>query len=375
MRIFIPILFALVICMTSCNKGLPDLGNNESILFYIVADNDLEECLDATLDNIKKGVTICSNGMEVLAYVDSKSSKPYIVKISKRNGEVTSACVKLYNEMVSTEPQIMKQVLSDMLSLSTSPNHGLVIWSHGNGWIPYYLDNSVTKSIGLDHNTAIDTPVLSSLLSDVCHFDFIVFDACFMNCIETLFDMRYNADYIIASPTTILSSGFPYHRILRHLQRAYSSGYIDVCKQFMEYYNTAPEEFQYASVCCVDCSEIYKVAEFIRNNVDSVFSVDQLQLSEYQSLDASGRNLYFDFYDYYSSIINPDSVHTFNILFDKMVLYKESTYRTCEYIMPDSLVELKFSTYNGVGSYILQQDNLYYNYLSSINQIFHTCER
>ncbi len=41
-----------------------------------------------------------------------------------------------------------------------------------------------------------------------CHFDFIVFEACFMAGVEVAWELREKTDYVVASAAEILSPGF-----------------------------------------------------------------------------------------------------------------------------------------------------------------------
>ena len=44
--------------------------------------------------------------------------------------------------------------------------------------------------------------------------DYLLFDACFMANIETLYDLRECTDYVIAAPCEIMGEGFPYERAM-----------------------------------------------------------------------------------------------------------------------------------------------------------------
>jgi hypothetical protein len=47
--------------------------------------------------------------------------------------------------------------------------------------------------------------------------DFIIFDACFMGSVEVCYELKDKAEYIVASPTEILSPGFVYSSMMQHL--------------------------------------------------------------------------------------------------------------------------------------------------------------
>ena len=86
-------------------------------------------------------------------------------------------------------------------------SYGLVLWSHGTGWLPSDI-YSYLRSFGQDgKNNFMEINDLASALSKY-HFDFILFDACYMSCAEVTYAFRGCADYIIGSLTEILANSF-----------------------------------------------------------------------------------------------------------------------------------------------------------------------
>ena len=78
---------------------------------------------------------------------------------------------------------------------------------------------------------------LVSILDEAPHFDFILFDACFMLSVEVGYELRDYADYILGSPTETPGTGAPYDKILPHMfaedaaipmAQAYFKAYQDI---------------------------------------------------------------------------------------------------------------------------------------------------
>lgn len=69
-------------------------------------------------------------------------------------------------------------------------------------------------------------------------FDYLIFDACFMANIETLYDLRAGFDYIVASPCEIMAAGFPYDRTVPYLFTGERIGdrLTQVCRAFWDFY-------------------------------------------------------------------------------------------------------------------------------------------
>lgn len=80
----------------------------------------------------------------------------------------------------------------------------MVYWSHGEGWIPYPVTS--TRWVGQDTGDGdkrMNISALASVLDEIPHLDFLLFDACFMQSVEVAYELRSYTDYFLASPTEI----------------------------------------------------------------------------------------------------------------------------------------------------------------------------
>lgn len=362
-RIGFAMIIGALLFLTSCNKSTPDelsIGK-ESILIYLIADNDLSDCVNFTVESIYEGVKQSPLGSEVLLYVDSNTDKPYLKKISRDlDGKLYETQIITYEEQISTSSSVMEQVLSDMLTACTYSKYGLVIWSHGNGWYPGCVTSEVnTKWVGLDGSYSMNINTLKSTISDIAHFDYILFDACYMGGIETFYELKDCADFIIASPSSVMAQGFPYHRILKYLQLGDAKGMIGACDQYISFYKAAPDDYRYASICCVKCSEIDSLSSVVKCGLSESMLMSIDQLPKYQAFDGPGQYMYFDFLDYYSSIMN-DGGESLRIQLDKTVLYKSSTPQVLA-MNPEMPIPIS-NDFCGISSYIPHQNQDFFNY-------------
>lgn len=359
----VTMIICTLILITSCNKSEPDelSVGKESILIYLIADNDLDVCVNFTVETIYEGVKQSPFGSEVLLYVDSYSEKPYLKKISRDlDGRLNETLIATYEEQISTSSSVMEHVLTDMINACSYSKYGLVIWSHGNGWYPGYAPSEVnTKWVGLDGSYSMNINTLKYTISDLAHFDYIMFDACYMGGIETFYELKDCADYIIASPSSVMGQGFPYHRMIKYLQLGNSKGMIGACDQYISYYNSAPEDYRYASICCVRCSEIDSLSSVVKCGLSEPMLMPIDQLPEYQAFDGPGQYMYFDFLDYYSSIMK-DGGESLRIQLDKTVLFKSSTHQVLA-MNPEMPVPIS-NDFCGMNSYIPHQNQDFFNY-------------
>jgi hypothetical protein len=98
------------------------------------------------------------------------------------------------------------------------------LWSHGWGWLQQTSTASSKVSsrwAGIDNNGNdsryyLNISNLKSVLAAVnIHFDYILFDECFMGSVEAFYDIRNYADYFIGSPTEIPGPGAYYTDVVQ----------------------------------------------------------------------------------------------------------------------------------------------------------------
>ena len=118
----------------------------------------------------------------------------------------------------------------------------LIVWNHGNGW---YGDGKETeqenykKSIGFDDSEK-DWLNLYELEEAVESYgqkwDMIIFDACLMNTIEVIYQLRDHTEYILGSPEEIPMSGFDYEKLIKSIleNRKISDTGIKIIKEAVE---------------------------------------------------------------------------------------------------------------------------------------------
>ena len=116
----------------------------------------------------------------------------------------------------------MKEVMHRAFYEYPADSYGLVYWSHADGWIPYPVPSASTRWIGQDTGEGQDNRMNISDFVDVLddgmpHFDFIMFDACFMMSVEVAYEVRNYTDYYIGSPTENPGPGAPYDKVVPYM--------------------------------------------------------------------------------------------------------------------------------------------------------------
>ena len=76
---------------------------------------------------------------------------------------------------------------------------------------------------------------LREALSVAPHLDFILFDACFMQSVEVLYELKEYANYIIGSPTEIPAPGAPYQKVVPAMLSNTTTA-VGIGKAYFEFY-------------------------------------------------------------------------------------------------------------------------------------------
>lgn len=206
----------LVACESDDPIPEPPVSGSRTVLIYLAADNSLDRQVAADLAEMKEGIAkLDGSNMHLLVYIDTGSS-PRLVELKKKNGEVIENLIKSYESRNSVGTAETIEVFNEVFSSGQFPaeSYGLVYWSHGDGWVPNPLPSS--RWIGQDVGSGayMNIADLITILKSAPHFDFILFDACFMQSIEVAYALRNYTDYLIGSPTEIPGPGARYDMLV-----------------------------------------------------------------------------------------------------------------------------------------------------------------
>ena len=209
----------------------PDTIASRTVLVYIVAENSLSSYVREDVVEMLAGVVNMKAKDRLVLYIDD-TSLPRIYTLTRDSSNVAYSSLHpeyTYTEdMNSASAETLSQVMDYVTRYHKAESYGLVFWSHGSGWVPDDVTRSAMQpknSFGVDngYNTNQDTGSkmnisdMASALSKYPKTEFIMFDACFMQTIETAYELRDVTEYIIGSAAEIPGDGAPYNKVCADL--------------------------------------------------------------------------------------------------------------------------------------------------------------
>lgn len=307
-----------------------------TVLVYFAADNNLNSSVEGDMAAMEKGLlhTDMHNG-NLLVYVDKKGQSPQLLRLVQEGDSVRRELIEEYViDHASATAERLRQVLQQVTDTYPSDRYGLVLWSHGTAWLPADYKNYL-RSFGTDTgNHAMRVDDLTTALADY-HFDFLLFDACYMASLEVAYALRHNTDYLIASPTELLTDGFPYQLFMQDLFMP-EADVVHIATQFYTYYQSS-----YGTVSVTKTAELADLATACRaifqgKSDEELFAVpvQELQIMEY--LTGNVHALY-DCADYVRQLATDTQYEEFQACMDRAVIYKATT--------PKSAYAYAFGTY------------------------------
>lgn len=218
-------------------------------------------------------VSVDMSRQRLLVYLTESASKTALYELQQigKKKVLTWRKVKEYDrQQTSTAPAVMKQVISDALSVYPDAEHTLVFWGHGSAWTPGFSD----------HETRADAPAQYSYggeygknnecqwteITDIANaipdgaFRTIWFDCCYMSSIEVAYQLRHKTDMYVAYPTEVWEYGLNYDGVLPFIMRE-NQDLIGAAAKFYSYYNDKNDA---VTVSVMDMSKIEAVAEATR---------------------------------------------------------------------------------------------------------------
>ena len=325
---FIIYSFLFALLLGSCDKEeikRPTGTPQRTILAYMIASN-LGSDIRA---NIYQMMKVASDkernwGNLVIYYSESKS-RSYLFQIKEdKNGNVVTDTLRFYENQSAILPETMHNVIKETIELFPAKSYGLILSSHATSWLPGNF--SSLRSFGAENYKYMEITELNEALEGF-HFDFMLFDACYMSGIECAYELKDKTDYLLGSPTEVLARGFPYEDFLPALFKE-KADLEQVTKSFYDYYsnNSSP----YGTVSLIKTSELDELAlivnEILKDKTEEdiyALPLSDMQILEY--LTTSKPHMLYDFDDFIRHLASNEQYERFTTSMKKVIVSKYAT--------------------------------------------------
>lgn len=274
------------IFLTGCSKDdepspdpdyiQPHAETNRTVLAYFVGDMSLWNCLEEDVNHMEEGWNNDIDGT-LLVYLDNSHhltqfGQPILLEITHDESDmIVSKVVKAYDDQDAGDPKVMQKVLNDAITLYPAKSHGLIIGAHGNGWLPELKHDGETRAIsGPDrYESTLEICELADILP--VKYDFIMFHACNMANIETVYQLRNKCNYVVASALPLPGYGYPYEKIVPYFYtKPYSDLYKVAYQSVLDYANIDSNLFSGFTVSVIKTSELEKFASATSKLLDDL---------------------------------------------------------------------------------------------------------
>lgn len=332
MRYIAAILAALLLfpaCSEHTPTPEPQSPAPQALLFYFVGTS-LDYYFDRNLTDVETAVAENILGRSRIAAFrrTNKATGEWSIVEIRYNSRTRKAEQKVLRTYPAPELTDMNRYLADMIELVPAQSYGVVFGGHGSAWIPaggslqprgakaaggeYPFGQAplpgaeVTRYFGENGCMFDITDMAAHMDSTGRHFDYVIFDDCFMSNIESLYDMRHVTDYIISSPCEIMGNGFPYRTVIPHLFTDGGRGHDleAVCRAFHDFYTSYT--FPSGCVTLTVCSELDAMADAAQAlYAGAVGEYDSNELQTYEPL---VDHLFYDFRQYAEALSRDEAL-------------------------------------------------------------------
>lgn len=246
-KAFSLIIFALLI--VGCNKQYD--GNRKSaLLMYAATNNNLDVNIKDNINTILANF-VPSEDKDIYIFFKGRYGNDVIPKLSKivRNENGVGGklmTVKSYSkDLICSSATTLNLILSDLSALhEITIIEDIILSSHGGSWLPYKNTPAIVRGFGDEQDAQKEVIEIDQMakVMEQYNLNSIIFDVCFMNSIEVLYQLRNSAKYILASPAEVLAVGIDYAFATKYFtQKITKDVLIAIADGTNEFYKNSPE--------------------------------------------------------------------------------------------------------------------------------------
>lgn len=365
------LLFLVILPLSvSCERRDPEERDNTSVLLYVAGNNTLSYYSYDLIRQLERGYLPekFTDEDQILLYSHSSGERPVLSKITRRSGgggiDSTVLCIYDVNTNSASAEQLGR-VLRDAHTLCPAKHRGLVLWSHGTGYLPEgYTIKPDTKSFGNDNNDKTSEIEIQEIVEVLpTTYEYIIFDACLMGCIEVAYELKDVCDYVLFSPTEILSQGFPYYMMMDRIfsKDALEKALTDIAAEYYDYYLKKYESSKGSykpsggTITLVRTAALKSLADVCRPIFDNHrLEIKSLDPNRVQGYFQYGWAWFYDMGDIIRQVSYPEEYALFERSLNNAVVYKAATPAFMS-------IKIDIDRYSGLSTYLPDERNVRLN--------------
>ena len=236
----------LALLLTACrsHNDEPRVAR-QTVLVYMAGDNNLDSFVMDDVNEMMAARRNLPDDCDLILFIDKVGPLPCFMKVTKGDTVRMETCKE---EMRTSSSSTLRMAMQWVMTNAKARQYGLVLWGHADGWMiknnaagsrprqAYGQDReNDTSATGTWMNITDMARVLESLPAPEGHtklLRFIFADCCCFQSVESDYELRNAADYIIASAAEIPGVGAPYTTVIPAL---FSTG-DDFCNLAVDAY-------------------------------------------------------------------------------------------------------------------------------------------
>ena len=328
-----------IVVGVSCSNGdspdgpdVPVTPVGQTVFMFFPWSNSLLSDFRRTVEDMQTVVAQRSmKGERIMVFMATSEREAVLFELKKQNGRCLTDTLRRYSDRPFTSRQWLTSLFSEVMTLAPASRYGMVVGCHGLAWVPVQGQRNARKRLGSQERideednlykeeridkegepndlmhfevqgpvttrfiggtypeTQIETTDLADAMADAgFHTEYILFDACYMSSVEVAYELKDVTHYLIASPTEVLSYGFPYITMGKHLLG--TPNYKGIADSFISFYSSY--NLPYGTVAVTDCTQLDALAA-IAQQINAA-DAEQLVPNGVQIMDGYSPTLFYD---------------------------------------------------------------------------------
>lgn len=275
-------LCALAVALSSCggkheDDPQPPASVHRTILVYMAADNSLGQGGYDEKDLMEMETAIAAGALQGGRLLVYHAATDHTATLYELTADGVRKPLATYGSdgLSSVHGKRMATVIADARSSAPSDEFGMVLWSHGMGWLQNGLDDPDyptpddngtprKRTWGEENYRRMNITTLAVVLDEVKPA-FVYFDCCYMASVEVVYQMRHCTGRIVASCTELPANGMPYDQTLACLFKPGKADLEGAARATFEHYNAKEGSDRTCTISVIETEGLDELAKAARS--------------------------------------------------------------------------------------------------------------